>query len=418
MDSYTTVSHESWGSRLRGSFKGIIVGVLLVASGIGLLFWGEGRAVRRAKALDEGASTVISVTGDAPQAANQNKLVHFSGEARALEPVRDPLFGVEAEGLKLRREVEMYQWKEDERRKKRKNSDGSTTTETTYSYSKTWSSDAISSSGFHRRSGHENPPFPSFHSARHVADTVTVGDWIITRPFVAKIDKGKRLAIDDRVLERARQEVDSEFVRGDGGLYLGSPGSASIGDVRVRFEVVPPTRVSLVGLQYGLELVPYTAKVGGDIVLVAYGDQTADAMFTRAKQGNVALTWGLRFLGFFVVFIGFSAILKPISVLADRVVFLQRIVETGVSGIAFALAIVVSLVTVAIGWLFYRPLLGIALLVVVLLVVRWIWKKLSTNPPDQWAEPPREASAAGDGPPSAPPPGAAPPPPPPPPPAT
>ncbi|MEM8933397.1 MAG: TMEM43 family protein, partial [Acidobacteriota bacterium] len=343
MDSFTEVSHQSWGSRLRGSFQGIIVGFLLVAGGVSLLFWGEGRAVKRAKALEEGASTVVSVDGSGPQSANQGQLVHFWGDAIALEPVRDDLFGVEVDGLKLRREVEMYQWDEDVDSKTTKNSDGSTTTRKTYNYNKTWSSRAIDSSSFHRPGGHENPSFPDYDSSTVVADTVTIGDWILTRRFVDKINRSETLDVDDRILEKARRSVDAEFVRGDGGLYLGSPGSASIGDVRVRFEVVPTTRVSVVGLQSGLELVPYTAKVGGDIVLVGYGDQTADAMFTRAKQGNIALTWGLRVLGFFIVFFGFVAILKPISVLADRVAFVANFVETGVNMIAFVLAIVVSL---------------------------------------------------------------------------
>ncbi|MEM8933686.1 MAG: hypothetical protein AAGE94_21025, partial [Acidobacteriota bacterium] len=64
--------------------------------------------------------------------------------------------------------------------------------------------------------------------------------------------------------------------------------------------------------------------------------------------------------------------------------------------------------------------LGILLLAVVLFAIRWLWKKATTNRPDQWAEPPRQAPSGGPpsgppgAPPNAPPPGAAPPPPPPP----
>lgn len=383
MDTYTEVSHQSWGSRLRGSFQGIIVGVLLVASGVTLLFWGEGRAVRRAKALDEGASSVVSVAGGGPQAANQGELVHFSGEAIALEPVRDPLFGVTSDGLKLRRSVEMYQWEEDVDTETEKNAGGSTTTTKTYSYDKTWSSRPIDSSGF-ERSGHDNPPFPSYRSETFVSEMVTVGDWILTSAFVGKIDRDRDLDVGSDVLERARRE-DPAFQAHDGGLYLGSPGSASIGDVRVRFSEVPSTTVSIVGLQSGQEVVPYTAKVGGDIALVDYGTKTADEMFTRAKQGNAALTWGLRVLGFFVIFLGFSAILKPISVLADVVPLFGNIAEAGLGFVSLLLAGLVSLVTIAIGWLFYRPLLAIFLIVGALALVTWLWKKLTTNPPDRWS---------------------------------
>ena len=42
----TEVSVESWGSRLGGAFKGILVGIILFILAFPLLFWNEGRAER------------------------------------------------------------------------------------------------------------------------------------------------------------------------------------------------------------------------------------------------------------------------------------------------------------------------------------------------------------------------------------
>ncbi len=88
--AYVETTSRSWRQRLGGSLRGILVGLLLAGIGICLLFWGEGRAVRRAKALKEGASTVISAPATAPLAANEGKLVHFSGEATSVAIIEVP----------------------------------------------------------------------------------------------------------------------------------------------------------------------------------------------------------------------------------------------------------------------------------------------------------------------------------------
>ena len=54
----TETTTESWGIRLGGSIKGIAIGGALFIAGIPLLFWNEGRAVKTAKALEEGASVL------------------------------------------------------------------------------------------------------------------------------------------------------------------------------------------------------------------------------------------------------------------------------------------------------------------------------------------------------------------------
>ncbi|MEJ1975927.1 MAG: hypothetical protein WDN49_07265 [Acetobacteraceae bacterium] len=54
-DSFTTVSSESWLSRLMGAFVGILIGLLLIPGAIWLIAWNEGRAVDTARALAEGS---------------------------------------------------------------------------------------------------------------------------------------------------------------------------------------------------------------------------------------------------------------------------------------------------------------------------------------------------------------------------
>ena len=400
MDQVTRVTSQGWGSRLGGSIKGIIVGILMVVAGVGLLFWGEGRAVKRAKALDEGAGVVITVAPTAPSAANEGKLVHFTGTAEAFTPLRDEMFGVETPGLKLMREVEMYQWTEDEERQERKKVGGGTETVTTYTYERKWTSRTIDSSRFAEPAGHENPSSKPFDSKTVAADPIVIGDWILGASFVDDLNRSNRLEVGQSELDRASEAFRSRLQLASGGFYLGTdPGNPQIGDVRVRFSVVSKAEVSVVGLQQGQNLVPYTAKVGGDIALLDYGVKSAEQMFDAAKAGNTALTWVLRFVGFFIIMIGFSTILKPIVVLADVVPFLGNLAEKGIGLAAFGLAAVVALATIAVGWIFYRPLLGIALFLVVGGLIYWLWKRAAANPGiDKWT-----GQAPGAGPPPPPP---------------
>ena len=65
-DTFRTVSSESWFSRLAGSIKSVLVGIVLFLVAFPLLIWNEGRAVQTAKSLREGASHVVSVLLPAP----------------------------------------------------------------------------------------------------------------------------------------------------------------------------------------------------------------------------------------------------------------------------------------------------------------------------------------------------------------
>ena len=85
-------------------------------------------------------------------------------------------------------------------------------------------------------------------------------------------------------------------------------------------------------------------------------------MFTAAEAANATMTWILRLVGFIGMAIGFCMVFKPMEVVADVVPFIGNIVGLGFTIAAFGIAGAISLVTIAIAWLFYRPLIGIPLL--------------------------------------------------------
>ena len=76
----TETTTESWGSRLGGSIRGVIVGLALFIGGCPVLFWNEGNSVKTAKAIDEGEGACVAVeSNEKVDAENEGKLVHMTG---------------------------------------------------------------------------------------------------------------------------------------------------------------------------------------------------------------------------------------------------------------------------------------------------------------------------------------------------
>ena len=146
---------------------------------------------------------------------------------------------------------------------------------------------------------------------------------------------------------------------------------AQIGDMRVQWSFVAPQRtISLVAVQVNNTFEPYTAEDGGgEVDLLTDGVKSAKAMFNDAKSANTMLTWILRGVGFFAMFIGLSMLVAPLEVICDVLPFLGNIVGAVSKGVCFVIALVISLLDIALAWLFYRPVIGIILLAAVVGVI-------------------------------------------------
>jgi len=360
-DSFQVTSSSSWFSRLGKSLGGIVAGLVMLIIGVVLLFWNEGRAVKTYKTLKEGQGLVIDVNADAVDAANEGKLVHLTADATTEGILSDEDFGISSNAIRLRRDVQMYQWKETESSETRKKLGGGEETVTTYSYSKEWSGMLINSSGFKQPDGHDNPTEFPFDSETWDAETVPVGAFFLSPDLISQLSDFTELS----VREIPEGAIWPENAKPDkGGIYIGTnPSQAQIGDVRINYSVVEPGPVSLVAAQTGDSFSDYRTKVGGTIAMITAGEVSAQQMFEDAIATNSLVTWLIRLGGFILIWIGFSLIFAPLSVLADVVPLFGDLVGAATGLIAFLLALAVALTVIAIAWLVFRPLLGIALLV-------------------------------------------------------
>ncbi len=93
------------------------------------------------------------------------------------------------------------------------------------------------------------------------------------------------------------------------------------------------------------------------------GVKDAAEMFDSARSSNKFFTWLIRIGGFLMMFFGLSMTLKPISVMADVIPILGDIAEIGNGLVAGLVAFICAVVTIAVAWLFYRPVIGGILLV-------------------------------------------------------
>jgi hypothetical protein len=368
-DQYIETQTTSWGQRLMWAMAGILIGLVLLIVAFPLLWWNEGRSLHRATALDQGRRLVVEATADAVNPANQGKLLHVSGGLTTADTLDDPTFGVHEQALKLRRVVEMYQWQESQSSQSKANLGGGHTTQTTYTYNKVWSSTRYDSSGFKQPQEHENPaamPYPS----QDFPASIHLGAFRLSNDFVGQITTYDAYPLTDGNYAAMDAGLRTQFQLHEGHYYVGDPANPQVGATRISYQIIRPRPASVVGAQSGDMIVPFdttggrSASRSSAIALIRMGDADANAMFASARDQNELVAWGVRVGGLILMRIGMYLIARPLVVLADVVPLLGRLAAVSnflVTGLA---ALTLSLCTVAAAWIYYRPLLGAALLVV------------------------------------------------------
>jgi hypothetical protein len=269
---FTETTTQGYGSKMKNACSGVFIGFLLFFGSVGLLIYNEGRAVKRAKDIDEGRENVVQVdlnsfsNVSSLPAEYENQLIYATGDLNtnlAAELLLDPIFGVGDTGtntstnstnelgqgaLKLKRSVEMYQWQESSTSKKTEKLNGGTRTETTYNYDKTWSSVLIDSTRFNRpRDETRNPTNFPFDSLVLEADPILLGNLIeVSESVIASFNwfEPITVALDD-VPDAALKTKLTVYT--NSGFYYGRDSNApAVGDTRITFAAVEPDTISII----------------------------------------------------------------------------------------------------------------------------------------------------------------------------
>ena len=184
-------------------------------------------------------------------------------------------------------------------------------------------------------------------------------------------------AINDSInkaMAAAENKKDLEYVHvANNILYYGRvPGSPEVGDVRVTFEKVVPAKVTVMAVVDGDTFKPFKAKNGKRFQTLVMGKKSGDEIIEAEKEANSMILWALRIVGILMVIGGLKGIFGFLETILKVVPFIAGIFGWGVGVVCTVVGVVWSLIVIALAWLFYRPLLGITLLVLAAFLI-WVF---------------------------------------------
>lgn len=359
MDSFTEMRPRERRGCF-GSIFGAFIGIILLLGSIVLEGWNEGRAVNADRALQQGDKSVISLNPEMSEPSNNGKLVYLTGEIKTDKPLTDDLFGIKLDALVLKRISEKYQWHEHESHR----THGSQK-EYHYTYDKNWSERLINSSNFRNPAGHQNPRSYYAEPATLVSNDAKIGKYTLDTSIIEKLNKFEKHRINsDAAIPQSVDGAEKVSVH-DGAYYLGqNPAAPKVGDERVLFKFIPAKGIySVIGRQADFSIQKYTAPNGTEIARIESGNVPSHVMFQHAEQENNMTTWMFRALGVVLMFIAFLLISGPLLALVEWIPFLGDLASFGAAILSACLSLSISLVTIGISWIAYRPILAVLLIV-------------------------------------------------------
>ena len=425
--AYQEKTTTSYGTRVGNSIKGIFTGFILIIGATILLWWNEGRAVKTADMLEDAQGACVEMPNpDKKSAEFEGELVCATAMANTDEVLTDKEFGISENAISLSRKVEYFQWVEHKEEKSEDKLGGKQETVTTYTYSQEWVSSPVNSGDFKDPAYQgKNYTWTTVEDQDIWAQNVTFGAYVLNESLIHSISSREALelnisqeqlqaldktiadtyarvkglptpntnvaqaqvaqpaqpaqavAADSTVLADSvktvvpdsisqANKVDLEYVHQMGNvLYYGRTANApEIGDVRITFEKVVPAKVTVVSQVEGNTFKPYTASNKKKFQTLRMGKKSIDEIFEEENEANSMWTWVLCIVGILLVISGFKGLFGFLETVLKVVPFLSSIFAFGVGIICTIVGIVYSLIVIALAWIFYRPVLGIIILLV------------------------------------------------------
>jgi len=378
--AFTKTTTTGYGTRVGNSLKGMVVGLILFVVATGALFWNERRSVRTAEAIAETQTVTESIPDVSKVDTGLNgKVIHASARADTKDQLTDDEFGVSgAVAIALNRKVEYYQYEEKATKKSKDNLGGSETTTTTYTYDAKWVSKPIDSSQFEdpQYKG-KNKVLATVEEKKQYAKDVSFGGYKLPPFLIAEIRGSEaaevKLSSAQREALKTKAGVDAQVNVNGNVVYFGKNSSApEIGDVRVTLTKVMPAEISLIAKVNGSTFEEYVAKNGNTFSRVNMGTVSKEKMFQEAQDENDLITWIIRGVGALLVIIGLRAMLGLVPTLLKVVPFLSSVADVGITLVCFIGGLAWSFLIIAIAWLFYRPIIGVPLLIVSVAGIVWL----------------------------------------------
>ena len=364
---------QSWLARMTQSSLALILGIVLLPTGIGLLVRTEYRAVMTLRTLTEGPGEIVTIDADKPDPANDGHLVLLVGSLASQSQLTDPEAHVSATAIVLHRKVEMLQWLE-----RIDNLGQNTLNKRAFFYSKAWSDTWVDSGFYKIMDGHINPLMP-LQSKVYTAPDARLGAFHVDAGLLAKLPALTPVTIGPDTIDALKSRFVRPISQTDDGLTVSVfPKDPDIGDLKISFTAAGSQDVTILARQSGNELQDYKTKSGSVIELISPGKQTARQFFPNFDDQSQILAWILRLIGTIVVFGAAVLFFMPLPVIGDFLPFMAMIKIIGTTRIAALVTSIVVPITICLTWLPFRPFLsGEVLLVgiVVAAAIIFVWPR-------------------------------------------
>ena len=419
--AYTEKTTTGYGTRVGNSIKATLMGFVIIIGATILLWWNEGRAVKTADMLEDAQGACVEMLNpDKKSAEFEGELVCATAMATTDEVLTDKDFGISENAIGLSRKVEYFQWVEHSESKSEDKLGGKQETTTTYTYSQEWVSSPVNSGDFKDPAYQgKNHTWATIEDQTVWAENVTFGAYVLNESLIHSISSSEavELNVNDAILQsfdrsvadvyarikgvpaaaataqaepaaavadslqtaipdsiKQDNKVDLEYVHQAGNvIYFGRTMNApEIGDVRITFEKTVPAKVTVVSCVEGNTFKPFVAKNKKKFQTLRMGKKSIEEIFEEENEANSMWTWVLRILGIILVISGVKSLFSFVETLLKVVPFLSSLFAFGVGIIATVIGLVYSLIVIALAWIFYRPVLGIILLLIAGFLV-WVF---------------------------------------------
>lgn len=368
-NKFKKVENISYGNRIKNSFMGVIVGLMLFLTSIFFTCVNEASYIDNIKKINLMKENAIEISSSKIDRSNDNKLISTNGSVYSDETLQDEFIKID-NALALKRTVEMYQWRERKYTHENRNNGISSKSITKYYYDKIWTDRELNSNDYNDKS-YKNPKF-SVHNKIISVNKAFMGDFELIPEQLLEMTSFSSVTISDPKIN---------YMIYNNSYYKGkNPTNPQIGDIRISYSYVPTgTPLSIIGQQKRDNTIGKDFDKKIDVYAQYDGSLTLNEMLSRLKNENITNTNSFRLWSFLMMFIGLNLLVNPIKIIVGYIPFLETFVEYISIFALFLISIALTLIIIAIIWLFYKPLFSSSIIAIIVFTVIWYKKHIKQN---------------------------------------